>query len=254
MGGQRIDGAQPIDDTDALRIGDRVEARVVGAPAVLDRGANAGALLIEDEASGVRIKAPTPPFTIGGGAGDGVRLQGLEPGAVAVVAEAPGGLTLDPDEVWAAGARRSVGERALRLIRVAGAMAATVGQDTDLPEIHVEVTLEGAAGAEAWVSAVPGGAPVLVGSGNRAALVYLLARRLQADRDAGIDADTAGWCSDEDLGVGVWGRAWMQQDVNGLHVLIYRLRKGLQSQGFDADVVQKRRKATRLQALRVTVR
>ena len=69
-------------------------------------------------------------------------------------------------------------------------------------------------------------------------------RQLAADRAAGVPEAEAGWCGDDAVSQGIWGRV-PDLDTNNLHVLVYRLRKEIERAGFDPWFIEKRRRAIR---------
>ncbi len=83
----------------------------------------------------------------------------------------------------------------------------------------------------------------VVNADNRVAFLYLLARRRQRDQTWGAGV---GWCDDNDLQKGIWGRGWEEQDPNNLQVLLSRIRKEIREAGFDVWFIEKRRGQTRI--------
>lgn len=74
---------------------------------------------------------------------------------------------------------------------------------------------------------------------RRVALVYVLASKLIADRQAGRPHEEQGWCTDDDVGVGVWGRNWWNQRAGRLNVLIHRVRRALETDNIDPECLEK---------------
>lgn len=109
---------------------------------------------------------------------------------------------------------------------------------------NVSATLNGASGAEVTVRRLVGGAPHIV-CATPAVLLFILARKLEEDLKGDIPPSVAGWCSDDDIRVGIWGRD-VDHASNTLNVLLYRTRKELEKAGFHGGCVEKRRRATRL--------
>jgi hypothetical protein len=83
--------------------------------------------------------------------------------------------------------------------------------------------------------------------------VYLLGRQLQADRAAHVLPPLAGWCHDEDVMVGVWGREGLSGAASKYSVLLHRVRKDIEAAGLDPWCLEKRRGATRLQVKTVVL-
>jgi pSer/pThr/pTyr-binding forkhead associated (FHA) protein len=80
----------------------------------------------------------------------------------------------------------------------------------------------------------------------RVSLLYQLAKQLREDRAARVVPAMAGWCHDEDLMVGVWGREALTGAASRFSVLLHRVRKDLEAAGLDPWCLEKRRGATRL--------
>ena len=116
---------------------------------------------------------------------------------------------------------------------------------------RLTVTLSGAAGPMALLTDVTTGTEVTLRSEQRVALLYVLAKQLQADREERVLPPLAGWCHDEDVLVGVWGRQGLKGAASKYSVLLHRVRKELETAGLDPWCVEKRRGATRLQVAEV---
>ena len=80
---------------------------------------------------------------------------------------------------------------------------------------------------------------------HAATLLMLLAERAQEC------APKPGWVSDDDLRVGLWGRAGLLNDPNNLNVVIYRIRNRLRRAGLSPEVVCKEPQWTRLKRSRI---
>ena len=109
----------------------------------------------------------------------------------------------------------------------------------------LRATVDGVAGAEAVVRDPASGVSHRIRSDNRAVLLFLLGRQLLDDRRANTPETDAGWMSDRDVVIGIWGRGGEHAGRNRLHVLVHRMRKELQDAGIDSDVVETRRNALR---------
>jgi len=75
---------------------------------------------------------------------------------------------------------------------------------------------------------------------HSATLLMLLATRHQES------APSLGWAWDDDLRVGLWGRAGLEADPNNLNVVLYRIRRRLQQAGISNGLVIKEPNRTRL--------
>lgn len=92
---------------------------------------------------------------------------------------------------------------------------------------------------QATFTAVDGSARTTLTAERRVALVYVLASKLRADRLAGRPQEEQGWCTDDDVGIGVWGRQWWNQRPGRLNVLVHRVRRVLESHQINPDCLQK---------------
>lgn len=77
---------------------------------------------------------------------------------------------------------------------------------------------------------------------NRVAVLHVLIEHYLAD-DSGAER---GWCPDETLMKGVWGRQWNQKGPASFQVLIHRIRKDLARAGLTGALIEKRSGFTRL--------
>lgn len=119
----------------------------------------------------------------------------------------------------------------------------TVGQYDEPFPYRLTVRLESPRGPEAVLLDRPNQFHHRVTSENRVVLLYLLARQVQADLAEGRPAEDVGWCSDEDLAIGIWGKGTRSASI--LSVLVHRLRKELDAAGLDHQFIEKSRKILR---------
>ena len=66
-------------------------------------------------------------------------------------------------------------------------------------------------------------------------------------------AEAVGWCSDQDVIVGIWGRGGVSSD-SALHVLVFRLRKEMERAGFDQAFIEKDRRVLRIRLRDILLR
>ncbi len=246
VNGVRLQGATPVSDRDRLRLGRVLEARLHGAPGPVDEDANTlSHVIIEDVWSMVRHAL-----------GPGAYVVDRE-GNVASAGEAAPNLRIDPDgactvhraqgwEELAVDGEAVIAGRSLRRIAPRSGQIATVGAADDRGFSYVlACDLDGPGGPTCWAGTAAGELERVCG-GNGAVLLYQLGAALQRDREALMSEAQVGWCDDDVLGRGVWGRGWASHDPNGLHVLIYRVRKAIGRVGLDPACVEKERGMTRI--------
>ncbi len=186
---------------------------------------------------------------------------GSGPACQVEIPDGPGfaaALSLADGEVWldaeadagpiAAGATFQVAGHTFRL-EVVEQLSMHVTQGGTLtasPSYALSVALDGPGGPVAQLSDPRGTLHHTVGAENRATLLYMLARRRKEDLEHGEPEATAGWIDDEEVMIGVWGRAALHQATSNWSVLLHRLRRELDEAGFDPSIIEKRRGAVRL--------
>ncbi len=144
---------------------------------------------------------------------------------------------LDEGEIFELGGRKS------RVVAGSPKYAATRDPAPERYPYRLEANLGGPTGPVATQRALATGKAYQVDAENRAVLLYSLGRRQLADADA--LASERGWGSDEEIALGVWGRSWTERNVNGLHVLVYRVRQELERAGFDPWFIERKRRYIR---------
>ena len=241
VNGQRIRGAIQIGGTDDIRVGPfrlRLDGELP-TPRLVGWS-------IEDVDAGLRVPVRGRRFSIGTAAdADLVLTRGDERQAWVFFRE--------DGEIWlangesegplASGETFAVAGRRLRAIPTDGNVAPTL-VDGEGAGYDLHATLNGATGPVATLRDPLSGGSYPVETDNRAVLLYLLGRQLAADRAAGVPEAEAGWCGDDAVSQGIWGRV-PDLDTNNLHVLVYRLRKEIERAGFDPWFIEKRRRAIR---------
>ncbi len=232
VNGWRVRVPLPVSESDEIRLGATTLVQVAGgatAPPEAPRG-----WLIEDVTAGVLL----PP-----GAG---HPQVLPPDPQGIVQLASG------DRV-AAGELFSVGDRTFRVVPEANQPVDTAGAAGETWPYRLSVSLDGPTGPEATLSHRGGPGRCQIRAENRAVLLYVLARQAVEDRRRGLPADRAGWCDDDDVVTGIWGREGATMDVNGLHVLLHRVRREVEKAVFDPAFLEKRNRGLRVALLDVSV-
>jgi hypothetical protein len=110
----------------------------------------------------------------------------------------------------------------------------------------LRIALSGRAGPVAQVLDPDGAVLGELRAANRVAVLHLLAARLDQDLAAGVPEADRGWCPDEELMRGVWGRSWSQKGPASFQVLVHRIRKDLAHAGLSGALIEKRAGLSRL--------
>lgn len=234
-----VKGAVEITERDAIRLGNGTQLKIKRLEEeATDLGGDSGLVLL-DVASGVRRSLRVGTNELDGRANVEVTAQGNS--AVLVVGTRKRSLAAEVDF--------ELGDRTYRIERPQQMEdTGPINDETSNAFAYkVSATLNGASGAEVQVERIAGGDPHLV-SATPAVLLYILARKLESDIAAGVRASVAGWCSDDDIRVGIWGRD-VDHSSNTLNVLLYRTRKELEKHGYHGGAIEKRRRATRLSVI-----
>ena len=117
----------------------------------------------------------------------------------------------------------------------------------------IRVDLNGGGGPEAAALDADGVVQGVVRAGNRVTVLHMLAVQVLADRAAGLPDDDVGWCLDESIMRGVWGRLWAQKGPASYQVLVHRVRKDLVRLGLSGALLEKRAGRSRLRPGQVVV-
>lgn len=240
--GERMSDTIPLRHGSRIRLGTRVELEV-SAPALV--GGLPGlrrAVAVEDLSSQMRWPLHSDRFTIGPSPFADLRLEVPEAEAVVLLVYSDGEVWLGRDEDDARleiGAVFSVGPATFRLIEVDMASLPTVQPEERYP-YRLRVALHRAGGPWAEIAGIQGGARHEITAENRVVLLYLLARKFIEDRDAGVALEQRGWCADDDIVVGVWGKGALASGANRLKVLVHRVRKELKEDQFEPWCIEKK--------------
>ena len=237
-----------------LKLGPSVELRIRGALEQADETIYR-VMSIEELDSGVSCPLQSDRVYIGSGADCALRIEGAPERVATLVVHDNGEVWLGSDE----------GEQQLELdepFAVAGMRYVLREGQRKTPTALAErvrypyrltVSLQGATGPEASIEDIHTGKSCAIRSSNRVVLLYILARQLRSDRTAGRPATHQGWCSDEEVSSGVWGRNWQSHASSHLHVLVHRLRKQIKAAGFDPWFIEKKQRHIRMRAQDVII-
>lgn len=226
-----------------LRLGKAVVLRVMPPRAPMLTG-NPLAFAVEDSATGVRRPLHGERFRIGSGPAVDLRLDGCPAVAATLFVYPEGEVWLsrgdEDDQLLQVGEPFEVAGSPFRVVEISPTHLSTEQSDSNRLSYRLRVTLNGPGGSQAEVSQVHGHGRHVVAAENRVVLLYLLARKALDDRAAGLAPSAQGWCDDDEIIVGVWGRAALTGGSNRLKVLVHRVRKELAEQGFEAWCIEKR--------------
>ena len=214
---------------------------------------NLRSFIVEDVESGAAFPVRADRFHIGSGEGVDLFVDRAQERAATLMVHTNGELWVGTETGEFAlelGVPFEVAGRRLLVREVDPTQVATIEVDPDRYPYRIETTLNGASGPEAQLTDLVTGNRHLVSADNRAILLHILIGKIIEDRDEGMRAEEQGWCSDDAVRVGIWGRR-SDQDANSLHVLVYRLRAEIKKAGFDQWFIEKRRKAIRLRVREV---
>ncbi|MEZ4316700.1 MAG: FHA domain-containing protein [Myxococcota bacterium] len=253
VNGERVDGQVGVSDGDALRLGDSVQFRIR-----IEADSVQATLTLEDETSGTAYIIDDERFTIGSGEKCNIRLPDGPPRGAMLTVHADGDVWLglgEEERALAPGEDFLVAGHRFRLVPVATKAPSTLWGCREAKYGYLlQVGTEGSTGVYAVLRDTRTGREHSLKSENRATLLYVLARKLQQDREAGLPSTEAGWHHDEDVLVAVWGRAGLRQAGSNYSVLLHRIRKELEDAGFDPWFIEKRRGAVRLRLPRIDVK
>lgn len=143
-----------------------------------------------------------------------------------------------------------VGGRAFVVQPAADSLTRTREMEAERYPYRLEADLDGPTGARVRLVDPTRGLTHLVEAENRAVLLYQLARKLADDREAGEPPTHAGWMSDDEIGLGIWGR---QARGKNLNVLVTRVRAEVREAGFDPWFIEKRKGYTRMRLSEVRI-
>lgn len=253
LNGTRVTGPVQLSDGDVLRLGMSAELRL-DYEEPEDTAVSHGWVL-EDVANKLAFPLHLERLYVGSGPDCHVQVPEAPTRAATLTVHANGEVwvgteedefQLEPEQTF------TVAGRSFRLTEASAPMAPTIdaGARAHYP-YRLYATLNGPGGPEAVLENTDTGARYRVDSVNRAVLLFILARQLTNDRAADLYEDDAGWTSDDDIIVGIWGRN--APAGNSLHVLVHRLRQQLEKAGFDPWFIEKRRRALRARLREVVV-
>ncbi len=132
-----------------------------------------------------------------------------------------------------------------RLVEVDETRAPTLQPAADRFPYRIEASLDGPTGPFTKVTHLRTGASCRIEAETRAILMFLLTQQVEKDKADQVPLDEVGWCPDDDVIVGVWGRSGLSDGANRLKVLVHRLRAELKKAGLDPWLIERRRRYIR---------
>lgn len=243
LDGERVHDTVTVPYGAEIRFGTDV-CLSVRSPSIPSAMGEFRAFALEDIETGMRRPLHADRFDIGSGLDVDLRLS-TGPERAATLLVYPGGEvwlgTEDDDDMQLeVGVEFKVAGTRFRIVEVDPTRLPTVQPDSHRYPYRLKVTLNGPTGALAEIEHLATSQSHTVNAENRVVLLYLLARKVQEDREAGMAESDRGWCADDDVIVGVWGRGALGAGGNRLKVLVHRVRKELKSGGFEPWCIEKR--------------
>lgn len=250
---RRIRSVHPVRDGDKVRLGTscvlQVKAAIPTPSADRARG-----FVLEDLRAGTRFPLTGDRFSIGSGTRADLRLPDGPEIVGVLILHSNGEVRLGTDESEGplpVGEEFIIAERPFRVVEVDGVQAATEVPAAERYPYRLSVTLEGPFGAEATLEDLPTKKSHKIESGNRAVLLFMLGRRFEEERIKGVPSEERGWCPDDEVMTGIWGR---HGDENKLNVLLHRLRAELRTAGFDPWFIEKKQRFVRIRVTEAAIR
>ncbi|MFT5686835.1 MAG: hypothetical protein ACI8RZ_007792 [Myxococcota bacterium] len=139
----------------------------------------------------------------------------------------------------------------LRVVAASQSRHRTMGAHDEPYPYRLTVRLDGPRGPEAVLLDRQTTDKHQLFSEHRVILLYLLARQLKADLSAGRPPEESGWCDNDDIMLGIWGKG--TRSTSKLAVLIHRVRKEITQAGFDHRFLEKQRKVLRARLVDVVI-
>lgn len=212
------------------------------------------ALAVEDLTTGMRQPLHSDRFVIGNGAHADLRLPDGD--AATLIVHGDGEVWLgqaDEDRRLELEEEFQVGAARFRVVEIDPTRAPTVQPEAHHYPYTLRVGLDGPGGMVAELSQIATSQVHRLTAENRVVLLYVLARKLIEDLEAGMTEADRGWAKDDDVIVGVWGRGALTSGGNRLKVLVHRVRKEFTSAGFEPWCIEKRSGHIRLRVAEVEV-
>lgn len=255
VNGSRIRGTVQLNEGDRITVGSlQLQVQLHGEPGQEPEKARGVAL--EELRTKLRHPFRSNRFTIGSAEDADLRIPGAIPYAVEFAIHGPDDIWMmvdNDDTPIEIGKTVEVAGMEFRLVQVDDhPRQPTIQPQRDRFPYTLRATLDGPTGPVAELSNLLTGARVRVEAETRAVLLYLLGRKVAEDFQNDVPRDEVGWIPDDDVIVGVWGRAGLPDGANRLKVLVHRLRAEIRRAGFDPWFIERRRRFIRVRVREVS--
>jgi hypothetical protein len=251
---QRLQAPAALTDGDRVRLGSSVtiqlhiqRARIAAPPAPPPS-------LLVDLHTGVAHPVRSDRIFVGAEPHCQVRVEGAPTACITLHDEGEIWLSADDQEApIEPGSPFEIAGRELVFRSPGSALSATVRETVERTSYGYElaVALTTDTGPEATIHDPRGDTRYTITAENRVSLLWVLAKKLLDDRQEGRSLESSGWCEDQDVMRGIWGRGWDQMGSNNYQVLLSRTRREFAKAGFDGWFIEKRRGHTRLRLQKV---
>jgi FHA domain len=249
VNGERIRGTVQLKAGDRLTIGHKLvlQVRQHGQETLLPGLGRSVAL--EDVATQLKHPFRNSRFIIGSAPDADLRIPSAKPYHVECAIHGPDDIWMlidTEDRQLEIGEEFEVADFRFRVVPIDVQRAPTLQPQRDRFPYRLTATLDGPTGPMAELDNLNTGKKVRVDAETRAILLFLLGKRYEDDRTKDVLKDEIGWCPDDDVIVGVWGRAGLADGANRLKVLVHRLRAEIERAGFDPWFIERRRRYIRV--------
>jgi hypothetical protein len=250
VNGERITGTVQLKVGDRITVGNKLSLKVqLHGTEILAPQSNRS-IALEEIATGLQHPFRSTRFIIGSAGDADLRIPTAKPYHVECAIHGP-------DEIWMLidnedrqlelGAEFDVAGMRFRLVECDIPRAPTLQPQRDRFPYRLTATLDGPTGPMAELETLtPPVKKCRIDAETRAILLFLLGKRFEEDRQKDVLKDEIGWCPDDDVIVGVWGRAGLADGANRLKVLVHRLRAEIERAGFDPWFIERRRRFIRV--------
>jgi pSer/pThr/pTyr-binding forkhead associated (FHA) protein len=249
VNGERIRGTIQLKAGDRITVGNKLVLQVQQHGAETLNPNISRSVALEEIATGLQHPFRSTRFIIGSAADADLRIASAKPYHVECAVHGP-------DEIWMLidtedrqleiGSEFEVAGIRFRLVEVDIQRAPTLQPQRDRFPYRLVATLDGPTGPMAELDNLTSGKKCRIDAETRAILLFLLGKRFEEDRSKDVLKDEIGWCPDDDVIVGVWGRAGLADGANRLKVLVHRLRAEIERAGFDPWFIERRRRFIRV--------